>query len=136
MKLAPMPPRPVLAQNASIVKKRKSGQGNAPDAGSEEETSGFVAQAHEKLNDVDSIVSNAGTTVSVADKVLKYGAHKLGAAASSLGRGNKALSYARAAVDAGRLLSDKDYWEKTQEEGADGNLSAVQFGADAVDILC
>lgn len=135
-KLAPMPPSGVSDpfKKLALSKKRLSGKGNAPDAGSEEEDSGFVAQAHEKMNDVDSIVSNAGAAASVADRALKYGSSKLGAIAGGLGKGNQALSYARAAVDAGRLLSDQDHWEKTQEEGADGSLSAAQFGVDAVDI--
>jgi len=133
-KLAPKPPKPVLAQNLSMIKKRLSGKGNAPDAGSEEGDSGFVAQAHEKMDNVDSIVSNAGAAASIADRALKYASPKLGAVASGLGKGNQALSYARAAVDAGRLLTDQDHWEKTQEEGADGSVSPVEFGMNAVDI--
>lgn len=133
-KLAAMPPKPVLAQNALMIKNRMSGKGNAPDAGSEEEDSGVAAQVHEKMSDVDSIVSNAGAAASIADMALKYGSSKLGAVAGGLGKGNRALSYARAAVDAGRLLSDQDYWERTQEEGSDGSLSAAQFGADSVDV--
>jgi hypothetical protein len=117
----------------SVLKKRPPAKGNSPDAGTDEEDANLVAQVHQALNEGDSVMSNLGFGASVADLALKHGSSKVGAIAGGLGKANAVMSVVRAGVDAGRLLTDKDHWEKTQAEGADGSLSGVEFGLSAID---
>ena len=118
---------------SQVLQKRAPAKGNAPDAGSGEEDSNFIAQVHQALSEGDSITSNLGFGASVVDSGLKQGSSKVGAVAGGLGKANAALSVARAGIDAGRLLTDKDHWEKTAAEGGSGDSSAVEFGLNAID---
>ena len=117
-----------------VLRKRLPAKGNAPDAGASEEDANFTAQVHQALNEGDSIMSNLGFGASVVDLGLKHGSSKIGAVAGGLGKANKAASWLRAGVDAGRLLTDEDHWERTAAEGGGGDSSAVEFGLNAIDL--
>jgi len=125
----------VVKEKMPLAKAKKGEvKGNAPDAGSEDQSSKLLAQVHEAMNRGDTAVSNAGFGVSVANEALKNSSGRLGAASAGLGKLNLALSAGRAAVDSGRLLRDKDYYEKTLNEAASGEMSPLEFALGAIDL--
>ena len=117
-----------------VKAKKVEARGNAPDAGSEEQSRDLLAQVHEPMNRTDTGVSNAGFGVSVANEALRNGSGRLAAASTGLGKANLALSAGRAVVDSGRLLKDKDYYEKTLNEAESGEMSPLDFALGAIDL--